>query len=254
MNYANRNVRGAVTVVPQRTFASAQPVARAAVAVNPQQIARAPVSARVAVAPTQQSVLGAKASTANHVTAPPAAVMNRQVIAKRTPPPPPVPFAKQQQALAAHPGQPLAQHEIQNLRPTAAAAAHPMVKVGASRQTGDADHGPSRQPAQCWPPGTAHSAARYQPANRPPRQRSAESTPGAAQLRRTVRRQHNRRIVPRRLLRRTVRRQRNRRIIQRRLPRRTVRRQHSRRIVQPRLPRIESSTGSTTAESSSAAS
>ena len=117
VNYVNRNVRGAVTVVPQRTFASAQPVARAAVAVNPQQIARAPINARVAVAPTQQSVLGAKASTANRVTAPPAAVMNRQVVAKRTPPPPPVPFAKQQQALAAHPGQPLAKHEIQNLSP-----------------------------------------------------------------------------------------------------------------------------------------
>src|ERR1039457_1880295 len=93
VTYANRNVQGAVTVVPQRAFAGAQPVGRAAIAVNPQQIARAPVSARVAVAPTQQSVLGAKASTANHVTAPPAAVMNRQVVAKRTPPPPPVAIA-----------------------------------------------------------------------------------------------------------------------------------------------------------------
>src|ERR1019366_9384956 len=33
-------------------------------------------------------------------------------------------------------------------------------QAGASWQTGDADHRPSRQPAQCWPPGTAHSAAR----------------------------------------------------------------------------------------------
>ena len=128
VTYANRNVQGAVTVVPQRAFASAQPVARAAVAVNAREIAAAPVSARVAVAPTRESVLGAKAATANHVTAPPAAVMNRQVIAKRTPPPPPVPFAKQQQALAAHPGEPLAKHEVQSLRPAAAAAAHPMVK------------------------------------------------------------------------------------------------------------------------------
>src|SRR5437660_1596633 len=84
------------------------------------------VSARGAVAPTRASVLGAKAATANHVTAPPPAVMNRPVIAKTTPPPPPVPFAKQQQALAAHPGQPLAKHEVQTLRP--AAAAQPMVK------------------------------------------------------------------------------------------------------------------------------
>ena len=161
VNYVNRNVQGAVTVVPQRTFAGAQPVARAAVAVNPQQIARAPISARVAVAPTQQSVLGAKASTANHVTAPPAAVMNRQVVAKRTPPPPPVPFAKQQQALAAHPGQPLAKHEIQNLSPPAAAAAHPMVKQA--------------------PPGKAATPTTGHPANAPNAGRPGQPTPPPAQ-------------------------------------------------------------------------
>jgi hypothetical protein len=161
VNYVNRNVQGAVTVVPQRAFASAQPVARAAVAVNPQQIASAPVSARVAVVPTQQSVLGAKASTANRVAAPPAAVMNRQVVAKRTPPPPPVPFAKQQQALAAHPGQPLAQHEIQNLRPAAAAAAHPMVKVA--------------------PPGKPATPTTGHPANAPNAGRPGQPTPPAAQ-------------------------------------------------------------------------
>src|SRR6266481_3916276 len=71
VTYANRNVQGAVTVVPQRAFASAQPVARAAVKVDARQIAAAPVSARVAVAPTRESVLGAKAATANRVTAPP---------------------------------------------------------------------------------------------------------------------------------------------------------------------------------------
>ena len=49
--YANRNVRGAVMAVPLRAFASAQPVGRAAVAMNARQIARAPVSARVAVVP-----------------------------------------------------------------------------------------------------------------------------------------------------------------------------------------------------------
>jgi len=117
ITYANRNVQGAVTAVPQHAFASAQPVARAAVKVNAQEIASAPVSARVAVNPTREAVLGAKASTANHVTAPPAAVMNRQVIAKATPPPPPVPFAKQQQAMAAHPGQPLPKREMATLRP-----------------------------------------------------------------------------------------------------------------------------------------
>ncbi len=170
VTYANRNVQGAVMVVPQRAFAGAQPVARAAVAVNAQQLAGASVNARVAVAPTRESVLGAKASSAGHVSAPPAAVMNRQVIAKKTPPPPPVPFAKQQQALEAHPGQPLAKHEMQSLAPAAAAAAHPMVKQA-----------PAGKPATptIGRPGTQPNAARpgqpapppvNQPANRPPNQ------------------------------------------------------------------------------------
>jgi len=128
VTYVNRSVQGAVMVVPQHAFTSAQPVAKVAVSVSAQQIAAAPMSARVAVAPTHESVLGSRAATVGHVAAPPAAIVNRQVVAKKTPPPPPVAFAKQQQALAAHPGQPLARSEVQTLRPAATAAARPMVK------------------------------------------------------------------------------------------------------------------------------
>jgi hypothetical protein len=128
ITYANRSVQGAVMVVPQHAFISAQPVGKIAVTVSAQQIASASVSARVAVVPTHESVLGARATTMGHVAAPPAAVASRQVVAKKTPPPPPVPFAKQQQALAAHPGQPLARSEVQTLRPAAAVAARLMVK------------------------------------------------------------------------------------------------------------------------------
>jgi len=177
VTYANRTVPGAVTVVPQRAFASAQPVAQAAVAVNPQQIARAPISTRVAVAPTQQSVLGAKASTANHVTAPPAAVMNRQVIAKRTPPPPPVPFAKQQQALAAHPGQPLAEHEIQSLRPAGAAAARPVVKVAPPGKPATPTTGHPGNPPNASRPGQPAPPSANPPANRPPNPQQRPTTP-----------------------------------------------------------------------------
>src|SRR5580704_17258030 len=73
VTYANRNVQGAVMVVPQRAFVSAQPVAKVAVTVSAREIASAPMSARVAVAPTRESVLGAKAATAGRVAAPPAA-------------------------------------------------------------------------------------------------------------------------------------------------------------------------------------
>ena len=165
VTYANRNVRGAVMAVPQRAFASAQPVGRAAVAMNARQIARAPVSARVAVAPTRDSVLGAKFATANRVTAPPQAVMNRPVIAKRTPPPPPVPFANQQQALAAHPGQPLARSEVRKLRPAAAEASHPMVKQAPPGKPATANVG---RPAIQQAPNERLGATNPRQPNRPP--------------------------------------------------------------------------------------
>jgi hypothetical protein len=146
VTYANRNVQGAVTAVPQQAFASAQPVARNAVAVNKQQLAAAQVNTRAAVAPSQNSVMGPRAATANHVAAPPAAVQQRQVIAKAAPPPPPPAFAAKQQALAAHPGQPVARQEMQRLAP-AAAAAHPAVKQA--------------------PPGKPATAAMAQPGSQP---------------------------------------------------------------------------------------
>jgi hypothetical protein len=174
ITYANRNVQGAVMVVPQHAFVSAQPVAAARVQVSAAQIASAPMSARVAVVPTRESVLGAKAATAGHVTAPPAAVASRQVVAKKTPPPPPVPFAKQQQALAAHPGQPLARSEVQTLRPATAAAARPMVKVAppAKPATPTTGHPPANVPR----PGQPAPAP---PANRPGNQPPANERPAA---------------------------------------------------------------------------
>jgi hypothetical protein len=128
VTYVNRDVRGGVTAVPQAAFVSAQPVARAAVVMNAREINAAPVSVRMAMVPTHASVVGPRvASGTVRVAAPPAAIVNRQVVAKRTPPPPPVSFARQQQALAAHPGEPLARNEVATLRP--AAMAHPAVKV-----------------------------------------------------------------------------------------------------------------------------
>jgi hypothetical protein len=171
VTYANRTVPGAVTAVPQNTFASAQPVAKAAVQVNQQQIASASLSGRVAVAPTKAAVLGARASTAGHVTAPPAAVANRQVVAKKTPPPPPVPFAKKQQAMAAHPGQPLAKKEMATLRP--AAAARTAVKVAPPGKPAT----PTGHPVNAARPGQPAA----QPANRPGSQPAPKPAPAATE-------------------------------------------------------------------------
>ncbi|MBI3476173.1 MAG: hypothetical protein HY010_10600 [Acidobacteria bacterium] len=129
VTYVNRNIRGAVTAVPQRTFVSAQPVARAQVAVNARDLASASLTSRVAVAPTRESVMGGRATTANRVTAPPERIANRAVVAKVTPPPPPVSFARQQAALAKQPGEPLAKREVQNLRPANTPEARPMVRI-----------------------------------------------------------------------------------------------------------------------------
>ena len=182
VTYVNKTVPGAVTVVPQHAFASAQPVAKAAVRVTPQQIAAAPVSARVAVVPTREAVLGAKAATANHVTAPPAAVMNRQVIAKHTPPPPPPSFAAKQKAMAAHPGQPVGKREMQTLRP-ASAAARPLVKQAPPGKPATPHMGPpANQPGAARPgqpaPKPPEKQPEKQPAARPTNQ--PNERPGAA--------------------------------------------------------------------------
>ena len=167
ITYANRTVPGAVTAVPQGAFAGAQPVARAAVKVTPQQIASAPVSARVAVNPTREAVLGAKASSAGHVTAPPAAVMSRQVIAKKTPPPAPPSFAQRQQAMAAHPGQPLARREVATMHPPAAMA-RPAVKVAPPGKPATPTSGhPPANAGGARPGQPAPAAPANQPANRP---------------------------------------------------------------------------------------
>ncbi|MGB7926698.1 MAG: DUF6600 domain-containing protein, partial [Terriglobales bacterium] len=171
VTYVNRNVAGAVMAVPQQAFVSAQPVAKAAVTMNAHDIAAAPISARVAVVPTRNSVLGANAATANHVAAPPPAVANRQVVAKRMPPPPPVPFAKQQQALAAHPGQPLARSEVQSLRPANAAATRPMVRQAppaksAAPNASRMGNQPGNQPNVARPGQPAAAPAPNEPMNR----------------------------------------------------------------------------------------
>src|SRR5579872_503509 len=155
VTYVNRNVNGAVTAVPQQAFAGGQAVSRVAVPVSRQQLEAAPVTARVAVAPTPTAVTGPRAG-ANRVAAPPQAVFTRPVIAKAAPPPPPVSFAAKQQVLAAHPGQPVARQEMQRLRPAVAPASQPVVRQA-----------PPGKPAT---PTTGHPGnqpATNQPANRP---------------------------------------------------------------------------------------
>jgi hypothetical protein len=173
VTYVNKSVTGAVTAVPQQAFTSGQPVARAAVAVNARELAAAPVQSRAAVAPTSNSVLGVHANTANRVAAPPAAVAHRQVVAKAPVPPPPVPFAARQQALAAHPGQPIAKQEMQRLQP----ANHTVV---AQAQVKQAPPGKPATPTMGHPPNKPANAPASPPANRPSAPAAANEHPAAS--------------------------------------------------------------------------
>ncbi|MFZ3341930.1 MAG: DUF6600 domain-containing protein [Terriglobales bacterium] len=193
VKYVNRGVSGAITAVPQRAFISAQPVARVAVSVNAKQWSSMPVSTRVAVAPTSNSVLGARFDTANRVKAPPAAVARRSIVARSTPPPAPVPFAARQQALAANPGQPIPRQQMRQMqmaRPANAEVSRPQIrqapvgrpataaaKPGSQQQPNAPGNGLGNQPGMNRPenrpgnqPGTTQPAAN-QPAyrqNNPP--------------------------------------------------------------------------------------
>src|SRR5579863_9036071 len=142
VTYANRNVQGGVTAVPQQAFASAQPVSRVAVPVSRGQFANAPVMTRAAVAPAPQAVLGPHVNTAQRVAAPPAAVANRQVFAKTAPPPPPPSFASRQQVLAQHPGQPVARQQLAKMAPPA-----PVGRVNVVAPSRPASPAPANQPA-----------------------------------------------------------------------------------------------------------
>jgi hypothetical protein len=116
--YVNQGVPGAVTATTPQAFTSAQSVSRNAVQVNQREIATAPVNSFTpSVAPSRQAVLGAGAAAS---VKPPVALQSREVVAKVPPPPPPVSFARQQQAIQANGGRPLAisqAHQIQTDAP-----------------------------------------------------------------------------------------------------------------------------------------
>ncbi len=83
INYVNRTV--ATTAVPTTVLRSGQSVARQAVQVSPQQIAKAQVVPHPSVAPAPQAALGGKPTPAPQIRAPRIAVAPQ--IARKQPPP-----------------------------------------------------------------------------------------------------------------------------------------------------------------------
>jgi hypothetical protein len=112
--YANRDIAGAVTVVPQVNFVAGQPVTRHRMDPPPQWQATAAMARAPAIAPERESVLGAL--TLNHVATPPAALADRLVVTRHAPPPEVPGFEQQQTAIAANGGRPLDAAQLQSLR------------------------------------------------------------------------------------------------------------------------------------------
>jgi hypothetical protein len=113
VTYANQRVNGAVTATSGATFTSGQSVSRNVVHVDQREVMTAQVTAP-AIAPTRQAVMGAGAVAR---VRPPAALATRAVVAKTAPPPPPVTFERQQAAIQANGGRPIAAAQYHQLQP-----------------------------------------------------------------------------------------------------------------------------------------
>ncbi|MEO8117715.1 MAG: DUF6600 domain-containing protein [Rhodoferax sp.] len=120
--YANRRVPGAVIAVPRAAFVQSQPVARAAVRVPREVLARAPVAVIAPTAPAERRV---RESTGPG-DKPPARVFERSVVARSAPPAAHVGFAAQPAQPNAKPGKPVDEPVRKEAKPTAPA---PSVKV-----------------------------------------------------------------------------------------------------------------------------
>jgi hypothetical protein len=88
--YMNQNAPGAVTAVPQATFQNGEPVAKAAVKINPEQVQHPRVVQAAGVAPTPKAVAGPNAP-AKASAKPPAALASRPVVTKLPPSPRAIP-------------------------------------------------------------------------------------------------------------------------------------------------------------------
>ncbi len=120
ITYVNRNRPGAVVAVSQDVFTSARPISGHTLRNPENELTRFSAHGTgPAIAPSRESVLGHRPDM--NVRRPPAAFMNRPVVARTAPPPAPVSFDRQQAAIRANGGRPLARSQITALQPQAAA-------------------------------------------------------------------------------------------------------------------------------------
>jgi hypothetical protein len=95
VRYRNRAVPGAVTAVSRTTFTSAEHVGRHAVRIDEREITRVRATGMAPqIQPGRQSLLGVSEAARRNVRTPPSALVNRQVVAKRSPPPTAAPLVR----------------------------------------------------------------------------------------------------------------------------------------------------------------
>jgi len=144
--FVNRNAPGAITAVPQNAFGGGRSVQRSAVRIDERAVRSVQVTNVAAIAPSRQSVIGNAGN--RRATQPPAAIQNRQVVARTPPPPARVPFDQKQQALGANPGRPLDPSQVQRLRTAQPVSQRPVVKPIQLNGPGARPVSPAQPPRQ----------------------------------------------------------------------------------------------------------
>jgi hypothetical protein len=119
VTYVNQRVNGAVTATSGTTFVSGQNVSRNVVRVDQREmVTNHVVAGAPAIAPTRQTFIGAGRPAA---VRPPATIQTRTVVAKAPPPPAPVSVDRQEAAIRANAGRPVAQPHYRQPPPGQAA-------------------------------------------------------------------------------------------------------------------------------------
>ena len=162
VNYANRNVAGAVTAVPGNVFIGARQIRGSALPVTHETFANGHVSGFAAVAPTRQSLGfgGARAVGAPRVAA------GRNVIAATRPPAPVAPFAQREAVLQRDPGRALPARELRSVSVQGGAqnggaqSMHESASAHANVNVVTSTGRPARLPAQAVAPrGPVHKVS-----------------------------------------------------------------------------------------------
>ncbi|MBL6750692.1 MAG: hypothetical protein ISP90_09220, partial [Nevskia sp.] len=122
--YMYRNSPQAATVVSRDAFVGARPVGASRERLDPDKLARAPISLRSPAMPTAQSLAARPGGAFRRA---PAAVFQRPVIARSTPPPAPPSFAARAPLIQRSGGAPLPMSQLRSLG--AAAPGDPRVNV-----------------------------------------------------------------------------------------------------------------------------